>query len=84
MADGAKYRVRQRYQVAVGRTSVVVFDDKDLAHILPLLIMTGIMYRKPNSRHYSVACEAPGNCACRCYFCCSRLRARWILLTTQS
>lgn len=50
MVDGAKYRVRQRYQVAVGRTSVVVFDDKDLAHILPLLTMTGITYLKPNSR----------------------------------
>ena len=51
MADGAKYRVRQRCQVAVGRTSVAVFDDKDLAHILPLLTMTGITYLKPNSKH---------------------------------
>jgi hypothetical protein len=51
MADGAKYRVRERYQVAVGRTSVVVFDDKDLAHLLPLLTMTGLTYLKPNSRH---------------------------------
>jgi hypothetical protein len=46
MADGARYRVKERYQVAVGRTSVVVFDDKDLAHILPLLTMTGITYLK--------------------------------------
>jgi len=50
MADGAKYRVRERYQVAVGRTSVVVFDDKDLAHILPLLTMTGITYLKPDAK----------------------------------
>jgi hypothetical protein len=50
MADGAKYRVRQRYQVAIGRTSVVVFDDKDLAHILPLLTMTGITYLKPAAK----------------------------------
>jgi hypothetical protein len=50
MADGAKYRVRQQYQVAIGRTSVVVFDDKDLAHILPLLTMTGIAYLRPNAK----------------------------------
>ena len=48
MADGTKYVVRKPYQVAVGRTSVVVFDDKDLAHILPLLTMTGITYLKRN------------------------------------
>ena len=42
MADGAKYRVRERYQVAVGKISVVVIDDKDLAHVLPMLTMTGI------------------------------------------
>lgn len=46
MADGAKYVVRKPYQVAVGRTSVVVFDDKDLAHVLSLLTMTGITYLK--------------------------------------
>jgi len=50
MADGAKYTVRERYQVAVGRTSVVAFDDKDLAHILPLLTMTGITYLKKNGK----------------------------------
>ncbi len=50
MADGAKYRVRERYQVAVGRTSVVVIDDKDLAHVLPMLTMTGITYLNKNGR----------------------------------
>lgn len=50
MADGAKYRVRERYQVAVGRTSVVVIDAKDLAHVLPMLTMTGITYLKKNGR----------------------------------
>jgi len=50
MADGATYKVREHYQVAVGRTSVVVFDDKDLAHILPLLTMTGITYLKPDPK----------------------------------
>lgn len=50
MADGARYKVREEYQVAVGRTSVVVFDDKDLAHILPLLTMTGFSYLRPNGK----------------------------------
>ena len=51
MADGEKYKVREPYQVAVGRTSVVVLDDKDLAHILPMLTMTGITYLKRNDKH---------------------------------
>jgi hypothetical protein len=50
MADGAKYRIRERYQVAVGRTSVVVIDDKDLAHVLPMLTMTGITYLNKSGR----------------------------------
>jgi hypothetical protein len=50
MADGASYFVRQKFQIAVGRTSVVVFDDKDLAHILPLLTMTGITYLRRNGK----------------------------------
>ena len=50
MADGVRYRVRERYQIPVGRTSVVVFDDKDLAHILPMLTMTGISYLKCNGK----------------------------------
>lgn len=48
MADGARYRVEERYQVAVGRTSVVIFDNRDLAHILPMPTMTGITYLKRN------------------------------------
>jgi len=51
MADGEKYRVKERFQVAVGKTSVVVFDQKDLAHILPMLTITGITYLKQNGRH---------------------------------
>jgi hypothetical protein len=50
-ADGAKYRVKERYQVAVGKTSVMVFDEKDLAHILPMLTMTGITYLRRNGKH---------------------------------
>ena len=51
MADGEKYRVKERYQVAVGKTSVAVFDHKDLAHILPMLTITGITYLKRNGKH---------------------------------
>jgi hypothetical protein len=51
MADGARYKVKQPHQVAVGRTSVVVFDDRDLAHILPLLTMTGITYLKTGAKN---------------------------------
>jgi hypothetical protein len=50
MADGASYRVKERFQIAVGRTSVVVFDHKDLAHFLPMLTMTGITYLKPDGK----------------------------------
>ncbi len=50
MADGATYKVHKRFQAAVGRTSVMVFDDNDLAHILPLLTMTGITYLKPDAK----------------------------------
>jgi hypothetical protein len=51
MADGVRYKVKREHQVAVGRTSVMVIDDKDLAHILPLLTMTGITYSKRNGKH---------------------------------
>lgn len=44
MADGKSYEVRQQFKVALGTTRVVVLDDRDLPHILPLLTMTGISY----------------------------------------
>jgi len=50
MADGRSYKVRREHQVAVGRTSVMVFDDKDLAHVLPLLTITGLTYLKRNGK----------------------------------
>jgi len=43
MADGEKYEVKDRTQIALGRTSIAVFQY-DVAHILPLLTMTGITY----------------------------------------
>ena len=42
MADGEKYAVRDRYRVALGKTTVIVVGDNDMPHVLPLLTMTGI------------------------------------------
>jgi hypothetical protein len=44
MADGKSYEVREPWQIAVGTTRIVVLDDRDLPHMLPLLTMTGISY----------------------------------------
>ncbi len=46
MADGDKYEVRDRFAIALGRTTVIVIGDDDMPHILPLLTMTGISYLK--------------------------------------
>ena len=46
MADGEKYDVSDRYQIALGKTTVVVMGRDDMPHILPLLTMTGISYLK--------------------------------------
>jgi hypothetical protein len=43
MADGEKYEVVDNRQIAIGRTSVALFQD-DIVHVLPLLTMTGITY----------------------------------------
>ena len=44
MADGRQYIVTDRDQVALGSTRIVIVDEKGLAHVLPLLTMTGISY----------------------------------------
>jgi hypothetical protein len=44
MADGRSYEVREEYKIAIGKTRIVVLDDRDLPHVLPLLTMTGISY----------------------------------------
>lgn len=44
MADGKEYLVREQLKVALGATRVVVLDDRDLPHVLPLLTMTGVSY----------------------------------------
>ena len=46
MDDGEKYEVADRYQVALGKTTVIVVGKDDMPHILPLLTMTGISYLK--------------------------------------
>ncbi len=43
-ADGETYQVNERHQMAFGQTTVVVVGDDDIAHVLPLLTMTGISY----------------------------------------
>jgi hypothetical protein len=47
MADGEKYEVTAPYQIALGRSYVIVVGKDDLPHRLPLLTMTGISYLKP-------------------------------------
>jgi hypothetical protein len=44
MADGKSYEVCEPYKIALGAVRVVVLDDRDLPHILPMLTMTGISY----------------------------------------
>ena len=46
MADGEKYEVADRYQVALGKTTVIGVGQDDMPHVLPLLTMTGISYLK--------------------------------------
>jgi hypothetical protein len=48
IADGEKYRVSARDRIIVGNTRVVVMDDKDIPHLLPLLTMTGVSYLPRN------------------------------------
>ena len=48
MADGRTYRVDDAERISVGKTTVIVMDEKDCPHLLPLLTMTGISYLKAN------------------------------------
>ncbi len=50
MADGKSYTVKDRHQISVGKTIVIVVDEKDLPHMLPLLTVTGISYLKAKRR----------------------------------
>lgn len=50
MADGKSYEVREEFKIALGATRVIVLDERDLPHVLPLLTMTGISYlQKPDA-----------------------------------
>lgn len=49
MADGEKYEVVDRYRIALGQTFVVLVDDDDTPHVLPMLTMTGLTYRKSSA-----------------------------------
>ena len=46
--QGEKYRVSDRYRVAVGKMAAIVVGENDMPHILPLLTMTGVTYLKDN------------------------------------
>jgi hypothetical protein len=48
MADGKSYRVADADHILIGKTTVIVMDEKDCPHILPMLTMTGISYLKLN------------------------------------
>lgn len=44
MADGKSHEVREPWKIAIGNTRIIVLDDRDLPHMLPMLTMTGISY----------------------------------------
>ena len=44
MTGGEKYTVTDPYQIALGKTFVMVVDQKSLPHLLPLRRMTGLSY----------------------------------------
>ena len=44
MADGRQYTVTDRHRLALGPTYIMVVDEKDLPHMLPLRTLTGISY----------------------------------------
>jgi hypothetical protein len=49
MADGEKYHVYSRDRIIIAGTRVVLVDDKDIPHVLPLLTMTGVTYLRPEN-----------------------------------
>lgn len=50
MADGKSYEVTDEHKIAIGRARVVVLDERDLPHVVPMLTMTGISYLGKNGR----------------------------------
>jgi len=49
MADGEKYEVRAQDRIIVGQARVVVMDEQDVPHVLPMLTMTGVSYLPPRN-----------------------------------
>ena len=49
MADGRQYEVRSRDRVILAGTRVVLVDEQNIPHVLPLLTMTGVTYLPANS-----------------------------------
>lgn len=49
MADGEKYEVPAQDRIIVGATRVVLMDQDDIPHVLPLLTMTGVSYLRPQA-----------------------------------
>src|SRR5688500_16910111 len=48
MAGAKSYRVADAEHIMIGQTAVIVMDDKDCPHVLPLLTMTGLSYLTAN------------------------------------
>jgi hypothetical protein len=44
MADGRQYEVRAQDRVILAGARIVLVDEKDIPHVLPLLTMTGVSY----------------------------------------
>jgi len=49
MADGEKYKARDSFSIALGKTSVIVIGEDDMPHMLPLITMTGVSYLMGNN-----------------------------------
>jgi hypothetical protein len=49
MADGREYRVNRAEQIHIAKTHIIIIDEKVLAHMLPLLTITGVSYLDPKN-----------------------------------
>jgi hypothetical protein len=50
MADGPEYRVDNSNQVHIADTHLIFADQRTLAHMLPLLTITGVSYLKASKK----------------------------------
>ena len=49
-ADTKSYGAREAWEIAIGRTRVVVIDKRDPPHVFPRSTMTGISYLSKEER----------------------------------